>query len=129
MFVKSNNLEFTRFIAAILVILSHSFPIEYGNNKREPLMVLSKGFISFGGAAVCIFFLCGGWLCIKSIQKVRWEKAIINRIKRLIPELFLIIGLSVILGSFLTVLPPIEYWGNMETWKYFLNCCHGKRLL
>ena len=45
---RNNNLNLIRFIAAILVIYSHSYPIGTGTDAGEPLMRVSGGQIGFG---------------------------------------------------------------------------------
>ena len=62
---RNNNLNLIRFIAAILVIYSHSYPIGTGTDAGEPLMRVSSGQIGFGSLAVCVFFVFGGFLICK----------------------------------------------------------------
>ncbi len=66
MLQKSTNLHFSRFIAAILVIFSHSFVITQGKVSDEWLFKLTKGQLDFGALAVAVFFLGGGiWLQVQ----------------------------------------------------------------
>ena len=60
---KDNNFNFIRFIAASLVIFSHSFPLLMGIDE-DPLRKLTG--TSFGGLAVDIFFITSGFLICKS---------------------------------------------------------------
>lgn len=53
---KSNNLNLIKFIAAILVIFSHSFRIS--RNTMDPLDSFTDGQISFGGCCSSFVFIC-----------------------------------------------------------------------
>ena len=48
---RENNLNFIRFISAILVIYSHSFPFSLGDGNSDILSAFSKGEMTFGGVA------------------------------------------------------------------------------
>lgn len=56
---KSNNFQLLRFVAAVLVIISHAFSLSTGSSNKEWLMILTKGQITLGGMAVSVFFLHG----------------------------------------------------------------------
>lgn len=56
---RSYNLEVMRFIAALLVIISHSFTLTQGSTQNEWLVVLTRNQLTFGALAVALFFLCG----------------------------------------------------------------------
>lgn len=119
---KSTNLHFMRFIAAVMVIFSHSFPIVEGNNRNEWLSMLTKGQTTLGGLAVAVFFLCGGYLCAKSIH--RYSKVrdyVLMKLTRLLPPLMFVVLCSVFVGGFLTNLSIKEYYSNPLTWRYLLN--------
>ena len=119
---KSTNLHFMRFIAAMAVIFSHSFPIVEGNNSNEWLSKITKGQITFGGLAVAIFFLCAGYLCTKSIRHYHKIGAfILAKLKRLLPALMFVVVCSVFVGSMITNLSLKDYYSNPLTWRYLLN--------
>ena len=58
----ANNFDVLRFALASLVIFSHSFPLLQGDNRREPLSVLTGGQTDLGKLAVDGFFLISGFL-------------------------------------------------------------------
>ena len=66
--MRSQNLQLTRFLAAVGVICSHAFSVATGSGEGEWLLQLTKGKISVGSLAVAIFFLCGGYLAGKSVE-------------------------------------------------------------
>src|SRR5215207_5054601 len=68
---RLNNFDFLRFLLAALVILSHSYPLLWGNNEREPLSLLTGGQLSFGEFAVNGFFILSGFLIAQSWENSR----------------------------------------------------------
>ena len=52
------NVQKIRFLAAVLVIISHAYPIAC--LEKDPLAFISKGSISLGGLSVYIFFFISG---------------------------------------------------------------------
>ena len=122
---RNNNLNLIRFIAAILVIYSHSYPIGTGTDAGEPLMRVSGGQIGFGSLAVCVFFVFGGFLICKSMLRVRDEKTYFKaRCIRIFPPLiFVAVCSAFLLGPFYTNLPLGEYFTSAGTYRYLLNGC------
>lgn len=118
----SNNLQLTRFIAAALVIVSHSFPITQGTIEKEWLYALTNGQLTLGALAVAVFFLCGGYLSAGSVPKYTSMKHYtIARLKRLLPSLWFVVISCMLLGVFVTTLTPGEYFTNTMTYRYLLN--------
>lgn len=118
---RSYNLEFTRFIFALFVVLNHSFILSTGDPTLDWICRATKGQITFGMVAVAGFFLCGGFYSAHSLVRRNTNLYLLYRLKRLIPELFFVVTVCVILGAFLTTLPVPEYVVDTRTWKYFLN--------
>lgn len=121
---RENNLDIIRFIAAILVIFCHAFPLALGEGVLDPLAALTGDQISFGSLAVGIFFVYGGFLICKSmcrIQKtVPYFKA---RILRIFPPLIAVtVVLAFVVGPILTQLPLRDYYTDAGTYRYLLNC-------
>lgn len=120
---KSNNLQLLRFIAALLVVVSHSFSLSTGDSTREWLSVLTRGQITMGGLAVSVFFSAGGFLIAKSILRTgngyEYFKA---RILRIFPALIVVVLLSAfVLGPLVTTYSTGEYFWNPGVCKYLLN--------
>jgi peptidoglycan/LPS O-acetylase OafA/YrhL len=65
----ANNFDSLRLIFAVLVILSHSFPLTRGSNLTEPLSVLTSQQITFGNISVWAFFVISGFLITQSWQR------------------------------------------------------------
>ena len=117
----SYNLQFTRFILAISVIFSHCFPLSTGNTSREWMCVLTIGQMSFGKFAVAIFFLFGGYYSAHTVIQKADNRYIVFRLKRLIPELLIVVVSCILLGSLLSSLNVAEYFTDCKTWRYLLN--------
>jgi peptidoglycan/LPS O-acetylase OafA/YrhL len=61
-----NNFDSLRLIFALLVVVSHSFPLTRGTNDTEPLSRLTGGQITFGNISVWAFFVISGLLITQS---------------------------------------------------------------
>lgn len=119
---KSENLHFMRFIAAIMVILSHSFSLCAGSIEQEWAILLTNSQLTMGGISVSIFFLCGGYLISMSMEKAKTaSKYFEARLIRLLPPLFFVTLTVTLLGGWITTLSPVEYYTSADTWKYMLN--------
>lgn len=119
----STNVNFIKFIAAIMVVISHSFPLSSGSLTHEWFTILTHGQYSMGGIAVCVFFFYSGLLITKSLEKSSDAKQyFINRIIRIIPPLAAVILISTfILGPCITSIPIYKYLTNSQTYLYLLN--------
>lgn len=117
---RSNNLGLIKWIAAILVIFSHSFSV--AGQGVDYLDRLSGGEISFGGFAVAIFFFASGFFVTKSLLRKNDAKAyVVGRISRIYPALIFVLFCTVfILGPIVSTLPASEYFKSTETYMYLL---------
>jgi len=119
---KSENLHLMRFIAAIMVIISHSFSIATGEALGEWFTVITNNQLTMGGFAVSVFFLCGGYLIAMSVEKNKSAKAFFKaRAIRLFPALIAVVIACMFLGIFISDYGPIGYVLSLDTWKYLLN--------
>lgn len=118
---KSTNLQFTRFVAAVMVIFSHSFPIVAETKSKEWMICWTNSQISFGGVAVALFFLCSGYLCVNSIKNNSIVASVSKRIRRIVPPLICVVIISIVVGASISSLGISEYFRNIMTYKYLLN--------
>lgn len=63
---RENNIDFLRFFLASLVIFSHSYPLLWGSNDREPISLATRGQRTGGELAVDGFFILSGFLITRS---------------------------------------------------------------
>jgi peptidoglycan/LPS O-acetylase OafA/YrhL len=117
---KKNNFDFIRFVAAVLVIFSHAYPIANGNHGSEPFGLLTKGQSTFGHLAVITFFIISGFLITQSFDRSKDLLLFIKaRILRIFPGLIIAVLLTVfILGPVFTTLPLRDYFYNVRTIEY-----------
>lgn len=115
---RDNNLNLIRIIAAIGVLMSHSFPITLGPTAHDPLASVVGS--SVGWFAVAIFFCISGLLISRSFDRRRaLPEWFLARFLRLFPGLLAVLSLTVlVLGPLLTALPVSAYWADPATWSY-----------
>ncbi|MDB5842678.1 MAG: acyltransferase, partial [Herminiimonas sp.] len=120
---QNNNFDVIRLFAALLVLFSHSFPLVDGENRNEPLAILSGGEATFGSVAVYVFFVISGFLVTmsyESTQNVR--KFLAKRFLRIYPALIPLLLLTVfVLGPIVTSLSSMEYFLNGRSYNYLNN--------
>ena len=120
---RVNNLNFIRFVAALMVIVSHCYAVVLGGDAGSYLLKFTGDRLSPGGVSVGVFFLFGGFLIARSCEHHPEAKKFFSaRILRLFPELlFVVILTAFVLGPMLSTLSPVEYFTNPQTYKYLLN--------
>ncbi|ASP47980.1 acyltransferase family protein [Cognaticolwellia beringensis] len=98
---KNNNFNLIRMLAALAVIVSHSYALALGNRELEPIKNLLG--ISLGSIAVDIFFITSGLLVTRSLLvRTDLKFFIVSRILRIFPALLVSVLFCVILGAYLT---------------------------
>ncbi|BAI60315.1 putative acyltransferase [Methanocella paludicola SANAE] len=118
---KSNNFDFLRVFAALLVIFSHSFPLS--GIHTEPLGAIT-GYMTCGALGVAIFFIISGYLITKSwMEHPSAIRFLWNRSLRIFPGLFVVTIICIlVLGPLVTNLSLSEYFAQAEyLWLYLKN--------
>lgn len=117
---KQNNFDFLRFLFAIFVIVSHSYPLS-GAQSCDWLCEITNGKLQFSDLGVKGFFIISGYLIFQSLLRSKnltdyfWK-----RLLRLFPGLMVVLLLTVLLA-------PIVYEGNTSylenksSYSYFFN--------
>ena len=118
---RDNNFNLLRFIAATMVIWSHSFPLALGPGGNEPLR--SSLGVTFGSIAVDIFFVSSGYLIAasllssKNIFRFAWA-----RFLRIYPGLIVATVLTVVfIGFFISTEDTSRYFQDRSTWKFLVK--------
>lgn len=97
------NFDLMRLVAALLVVVSHTFPLA----GHAPLRIM--GVEDLGALGVSVFFVISGYLVSASYE--RDPKAyLLKRILRIEPGLIASLVVTVILLAFVTTAPQAEYW-------------------
>jgi len=120
-----NNFDFLRWFFAFSVVIYHLI-ILTGNVFLKPVAKIVNG-----DTAVCGFFIISGFLITRSwVLRKEIKKYSTNRMRRLLPGYLSVIFISIIVLSFFSKLPVVDYFSNVETFKYllanitFLNFLH-----
>jgi peptidoglycan/LPS O-acetylase OafA/YrhL len=118
---RDNNFNLLRMLAALAVLLSHSFPLARGPRAVEPFEA-SLG-MTLGTLAVGIFFTISGYLVTASlVSRPSLADFALARARRIYPGLWVAIALTVfVLGAGFTTLALAEYLSHPRTWFYVLK--------
>ncbi len=122
-FSRTNNFDSLRAIAALMVLVSHSFALSSGTILTEPVSRISRQQTDAGSIAVTVFFIISGYLITMSFEKNRNVRTFAkNRALRLVPGLAVVlIVLTFLAGPILSTEPTDRYFGAPETYRFFLT--------
>lgn len=118
--MRDNAFDTIRLIAALLVIVSHAFPLT--GTPDDPLEWLSGGQVSIGHLAVCIFFLISGYLIPASLDRGTLVRFARKRALRIMPGLVAaVLVCAFVIGPLVTAVPLRDYFSAFTTWKFLGN--------
>lgn len=115
---RENNFNLLRFIAASLVIWSHSFALLPNGMATDPVSrVLGFGF---AGIAVNSFFAISGFLIVRSyITHDNLGIYLQARVLRIMPGLIVaVLFCALVVGPIFTVLPWQAYLDHPRVWEF-----------
>lgn len=120
---RDNNFNLIRFVAAFLVLYSHSFALVVGSGDAEPLRATLG--MTWGTIAVDLFFITSGFLITSSyLARGNLIAFVWARFLRIYPALIVAIFLTVFgLGVLFTSFSISEYLSNFQTVKYLIKNC------
>jgi peptidoglycan/LPS O-acetylase OafA/YrhL len=126
---QNNNLNAIRLLLAVLVILSHSFPLTSGKDG-DPLYVLSHEQATFGGLAVYLFFFISGFLITASwLNSKSMNDYMRRRILRIFPGYTVALIFSFLVASAFASHPFVDLPTRLAKFKdvFFLDLtsCSG----
>jgi peptidoglycan/LPS O-acetylase OafA/YrhL len=118
---RDNNFNLMRFVAAMMVIVSHSFVLATGDLHDEPWH--TRLGITPGSLAVEIFFVASGYLVTASIyHRGNVLQFAIARGARIFPGLAVaVVSSTLLLGLVFSTLPFGEFISNRQTWSYLVR--------
>ncbi|MCF7560319.1 acyltransferase [Sabulilitoribacter multivorans] len=108
---KRNNFDFLRFLFAIFVVISHSYPLSGSDESSQWIYQITNGQIVLARLGLDGFFIISGFFIYQSLQR---SSGLLNyykkRFLRLFPALFIVLLLTIILV-------PFVYYGDIPFWK------------
>tara|TARA_R110000803_G_scaffold135160_1_gene202134 strand:+ start:34896 stop:35978 length:1083 start_codon:yes stop_codon:yes gene_type:complete len=116
---KKNNFNLIRMLAALAVIISHSYALALGDRGLEPV----KNFlgISLGAIAVDIFFITSGLLVTRSLLvRTNLTFFIASRVLRIFPALLVSVIFCTVLGATLSSFPLQQYIRDPELLNFII---------
>jgi len=120
--MRDNNFDTMRLVAALCVVISHSFPLSYGAAAAQPLFLLSHGQTDLGTLSVYVFFVLSGFLITGSFERQLPHQFVLARGLRLLPGLAVVLFiLTFLVGPILTTIPLGEYFRSGETYYFFIK--------
>ena len=121
---RDNNFNLIRIVAALVVLITHSFALAAGTSAAEPFQK-SLGMTT-GSIAVDAFFITSGFLVTASLSKRRSVlDFVVARALRIFPALLVMLLLTVFgIGVFFTSMPVQGYLAAYKT--YFYHYCPVK---
>ena len=114
----NNNFDLLRLLAALAVMLGHSYGMQGGGFES---MLLITHLESFGSLAVYAFFLISGMLVSASFAAhPRSGAFIVARVARILPGVFLCsVVIAFVVGPLFSSLPMRDYFTTPEVWRWF----------
>lgn len=119
---RDNNFSLIRIVAALAVLVSHSFALAIGASSAQPFQKILG--MTIGEIAVDVFFITSGFLVTSSLlTRQSFIEFVWARVLRIFPALLIMLLLVVFgLGIFFTTLPVTSYLTNSAIYEYLLKC-------
>lgn len=115
---RDNNFNLLRLLAAVLVLVSHAWPLAIGRGAVEPLYA-ETGY-KLGTTAVTVFFAVSGFFITRSFaERKSLIDFLIARTARIYPALAVALVITaLVLGPATTTLTLSSYLAQKHSWTY-----------
>lgn len=119
---RDNNFNLIRIVAALAVLVTHSFALVAGTGDAEPFR--DRLGMTIGSISVDVFFITSGFLVTASLlTRQSTIEFIWARVLRIFPALLVMLLLTVFaLGAFFTSLPLPSYFSDPKIYSYLVKC-------
>ena len=115
---KNNNFDFLRFLFALLVVVSHSYPLSGDNERSQWIYKITNGQIVLAQIGLSGFFIISGYFIFQSLER---SKDLLDYFKkrflRLFPALAVVLILSIILVPFVYE-GEVSFFKNTAVYTY-----------
>lgn len=108
---KNNNFDFLRFLFALLVVVSHSYPLSGDNESSQWIYKITNGQIILAQIGLSGFFIISGYFIFQSLER---SKDLLDYFKKRFLRLFPALAVVLILCL---ILVPFVYEGNVPFLK------------
>ncbi|WP_425082428.1 acyltransferase family protein [Ruegeria arenilitoris] len=110
---RDNNFNLIRMLAAGGVLVSHAFPLSWGEAAGQPFESTLHG-LSLGMICVWLFFAISGFFITRSFDRKQSASAFVTaRMLRLLPALTVVTIVTILVaGTLLTTAPPNVFWAS-----------------
>ncbi len=117
---RNNNFNLIRLVAAVLVLLSHCYPLTLGADSPDPLSRYTGK--TLGQLAVDVFFVTSGFLVTSSLgSRGSIGRFIWARVLRIYPALVVsVIFCAFIVGPIFTKYSTVSYLSAPGTYSFFV---------
>lgn len=119
--IKNNNFDFLRFLFALLVVVSHAFPLSGSNESFQWIYKITNGQIVWAQIGLSGFFVISGYFIFQSLER---SKHLLDYFKkrflRLFPALFVVLLLTIVLAPFVYK-SEIPFLKNSAVYTYLPN--------
>jgi len=118
---RDNNFNLIRILAALAVLISHSYAIVTGDPSNEPLKEVLG--VSLGSISVDIFFACSGFLvCASFVNRASSVKFIRARALRIFPALCVMTIVTIIfIGWNVSNEQRSDFFSSAQTFSYLIK--------
>lgn len=119
---RDNNFNILRILAALAVLITHSFALATGDPRSEPFRDALG--MTIGLIAVDVFFITSGFLVTGSLLRRRSVIEFIwARVLRIFPALVVMLVITVFgMGLLVTTLSVEQYLTSEQVYSYFIHC-------
>ena len=118
---KNNNFDFLRFLFALLVVISHSYPLSGSSEGSQWIYQITNSQIVLAQIGLSGFFIISGYFIFRSLER---SKSIFDYFKkrflRLFPALLVVLLLTILLAP-LVYKSEIPFFKNNAVYTYVPN--------
>lgn len=115
---KNNNFDFLRFLFALLVVVSHAYPLSGGNESSQWIYKITNGQIVLAQIGLSGFFIISGYFIFQSLVRSKSLSYYFKkRLLRLFPALFVVLLLTIILAPFVYQ-EIVPFFKNISVYTY-----------